>query len=295
VNLFIEQFINGCALGSLYALFGLGFGLVFATLGILNAAHGCYASWAAIAAYYVVEWFQLPFVAAVAVGIGMGGLLALLVDRIAFQPLRDRGHEMLGALITSIAFWIILDNLAGLATGQQSLTFPRGTYPNHLFRLGEIPIPAIQLITIGSMIVVTVGLHLLIARSRFGSAMRAVGWNPNAAALSGVDPRRTMVVIAFLAGAASGFAGVLGGIMTANVSYSLGESLMLKGFAAVVVGGYNDVRGTALAGIALGVLEVMTAQYLSSGLRDGITYALLLGFLLLRPRGLFGSAGYSRA
>jgi branched-chain amino acid transport system permease protein len=295
VNLFIEQFINGCALGSLYALFGLGFGLVFATLGILNAAHGCYASWAAIAAYYVVEWFQLPFVAAVAVGIGMGGLLALLVDRIAFQPLRDRGHEMLGALITSIAFWIILDNLAGLATGQQSLTFPRGTYPNHLFRLGEIPIPAMQLITIGSMIVVTVGLHLLIARSRFGSAMRAVGWNPNAAALSGVDPRRTMVVIAFLAGAASGFAGVLGGIMTANVSYSLGESLMLKGFAAVVVGGYNDVRGTALAGIALGVLEVMTAQYLSSGLRDGITYALLLGFLLLRPRGLFGSAGYSRA
>lgn len=83
--------------------------------------------------------------------------------------------------------------------------------------------------------------------------------------------------------------------MTANVSYSLGESLMLKGFAAVVVGGYNDVRGTALAGVALGILEVMTSQYLSSGLRDGITYALLLGFLLLRPRGLFGSAGYSRA
>ncbi|MBU6190572.1 MAG: branched-chain amino acid ABC transporter permease [Betaproteobacteria bacterium] len=295
MNLFLEQFINGVSLGSLYALFGLGFGLVFATLGILNAAHGCYASWAAIAAYYVVDWFQLPFIAAVAVGIAVGGLLALIVDRIAFQPLRDRGHEMLGALITSIAFWIILDNLAGVATGQQSLTFPRGSFPNQLYRIGDIPIPAMQLITIGSMLVVTVGLHLLIARSRFGSAMRAVGWNPNAAALSGVDPRRTMVVAAFLAGAASGFAGVLGGITTANVSYSLGESLMLKGFAAVVVGGYNDVRGTALAGVALGVLEVMTAQYLSSGLRDGITYALLLGFLLLRPRGLFGSAGFSRA
>lgn len=295
MSLFLEQLINGIALGSLYALFGLGFGLVFSTLGILNAAHGCYASWAAIAAFYFAQWFQLPFIAAVAVGIGTGGLLALLVDRIAFQPLRDRGHEMLGALITSIAFWIILDNLAGLATGQQSLTFPRGSYPNELFRIGGIPISAMQLITIGSMIVVTVGLHLLIARSRFGAAMRAVGWNPSSAALSGVDPRRTMVVIAFLAGAASGFAGVLGGVMTANVSYSLGESLMLKGFAAVVVGGYNDVRGTALAGVALGILEVMTSQYLSSGLRDGITYALLLGFLLLRPRGLFGSAGYSRA
>jgi branched-chain amino acid transport system permease protein len=104
-----------------------------------------------------------------------------------------------------------------------------------------------------------------------------------------------VIITAFLAGATSGLAGALGGITTHNVSFMLGEGLMLKGFAAVVVGGYNDVRGTALAGVALGVLEVMTAQYLSSGLRDGITYALLLGFLLLRPRGLFGSLNFTRA
>jgi branched-chain amino acid transport system permease protein len=104
-----------------------------------------------------------------------------------------------------------------------------------------------------------------------------------------------VVVTAFIAGATSGFAGVLGGITTQNVSFTLGEGLLLKGFAAVVVGGYDDVRGTAVAGVALGVLEVMTSQYLSSGLREGITYALLLGFLLLRPRGLFGSVAFSRA
>ncbi len=295
MDLFLEQLINGCALGSLYALFGLGFGLVFATLGILNAAHGCYASWAAIAALAAVEQLHLPFLPALALGIASGGLLALLVDRVAFQPLRDRGHEMLGALITSIAFWIILDNLAGAATGQQSLSFPRGSYPGTMYHWGEIPLPAMQLITMGSMLAVTVGLHLLVKRTRFGAAMRAVGWNPTAAALGGVNPRNTMVVTAFLAGATSGFAGVLGGVTTQNVSFTLGEGLMLKGFAAVVVGGYDDVRGTAVAGVGLGVLEVMTAQYLSSGLRDGITYALLLGFLLLRPRGLFGGAGFSRA
>ncbi|MEB0113767.1 branched-chain amino acid ABC transporter permease [Variovorax sp. RTB1] len=295
MQLFIEQLINGCALGALYALFGLGFGIVFSTLGILNAAHGSYASWAAIAALAAVEQLKLPFLPALVVGVVGGGLLAVVVDQIAFQPLRKRGSGMLGALITSIAFWIILDNLAGTATGQQSLSFPRGSYPGTMFHLGDIPIPAMQLITVAVMLVVTFGLHILIRRSRFGAAMRAVGWNQTAASLGGVNPRYVVIVTAFIAGATSGLAGVLGGITTHNVSFLLGEGLLLKGFAAVVVGGYDDVRGTAVAGVGLGVLEVMSAQYLSSGLRDGITYALLLTFLLVRPRGLFGSLGFSRA
>ena len=295
MQLFLEQLINGLALGSLYALFGLGFGIVFSTLGILNAAHGTYASWAAIIGLAAVERLNLPFVPALLAGIFGGGLLALVVDQVAFQPLRRRSGGMISALITSISAWIILDSLAGTATGHESLSFPRGSYPDTMFYLGSIPLPAMQIITVVSMLAVTISLHLLIHRSRFGAAMRAVGWNQTAASLGGVNPRHVVVITAFLAGATSGFAGVLGGISTHNVSFSLGEGLMLKGFAAVVVGGYDDVRGTAVAGVALGVLEVMTAQYLSSGLRDGITYALLLGFLLLRPRGLFGSAGFSRA
>src|SRR5690349_6695681 len=102
MQLFLEQLVNGVALGSLYALFGIGFGLVFATLGILNAAHGTYASWAAIAGYYLVDWYGAPFPVAVAGGVVAGGLIAIAVDQIAFQPLRNRGHGMLGALITSI-------------------------------------------------------------------------------------------------------------------------------------------------------------------------------------------------
>jgi branched-chain amino acid transport system permease protein len=295
MELFFEQLINGVALGSLYALFGLGFGIVFATLGILNAAQGTYASWAAIVALAAAEQYKLPFIPAVLTGVVAAGVLALLVDQIAFQPLRRRGKDMLGALITSIACWIILDSLAGTATGHNSLSFPRGTYPATMYHLGSIPLPVMQIITIASMVAVTVGLHVLIRHSRFGAAMRAVGWDQTAASLGGVNPRHVVVITAFIAGATSGLAGVLGGITTQNVSFMLGEGLMLKGFAAVVVGGYDDVRGTAVAGVALGVLEVMTAQYLSSGLRDGITYALLLGFLLLRPRGLFGSLNFSRA
>jgi branched-chain amino acid transport system permease protein len=295
MQLFIEQLINGAALGSLYALFAVGFGLVFATLGILNAAHGTYASWAAIAALFVTQRLGLPFPLVLLTGVLAGGVLALIVDQIGFQPLRARGGGMLGALITSIAFWIILDSLAGLATGQQSLSFPPGSYPATMLYLGPIPLPSMQLITVGLMLAVTIGIHLLMRHSRFGAAMRAVGWNGTAAALGGVNPRVVIVATAFLAGATSGLAGVLAGISTQNVSFSLGQGLLLKGFAAVVVGGYDDVRGAAVAGVALGVLEVMSAQYLSTSLRDGITYALLLGFLLLRPRGLFGRASFIRA
>lgn len=295
MSLFVEQLVNGWAIGSLYALFGIGFGLVFSTLGILNAAHGTYASWAAIIGYYTVAWYGVPFPVAVLCGVFGGGIIAILVDQLGFQPLRSRRVGLLGAFITSIGFWIILDSLAGFATGQQSLAFPARSYPNTLMEIGPIKVSQIQLIIIASLIVVTAGIHLLIQRSRIGSAMRAVGWNDLAAGLGGVNSRIVILLTAFLAGATSGLAGVLAGVATNNVHFSLGEGLMLKGFAAVVVGGFNDVRGTAIAGIMLGIIEVFVAQYISTAFRDGVTYTLLLGFLILRPRGLFGSAGFVRA
>ncbi|MBK9082437.1 MAG: branched-chain amino acid ABC transporter permease [Rhizobiales bacterium] len=295
MQLFLEQTINGVALGSLYALFGVGFGLVFATLGILNAAHGCYASWAAIVGYYAVESVGLPFPVAILAGVIAGGAIAIIVDQIAFQPLRDRGTGLLGALITSIGFWIILDSLAGFATGQQSLAFPAASYPSGMTSIAGLRVPTMQIVVIVALAVCTVGIYLLIQKTRVGAAMRAVGWNPVSASLGGVNSRMVILLTAFLAGATSGLAGVLGGIATSNVSFTLGEGLMLKGFAAVVVGGFDDVRGTAIAGICLGVIEVFVAQYLSTSLRDGITYSLLLIFLVVRPRGLFGSASFQRA
>ncbi|MBD8664220.1 branched-chain amino acid ABC transporter permease [Rhizobium sp. CFBP 8752] len=295
MQLFIEQLINGWALGSLYALFGIGFGLVFATLGILNAAHGTYASWAAIIGYYAVERFGVPFPIAILAGVVGGGLLAMAVDQIGFQPLRSRKAGMLGALITSIAFWIILDSLAGFATEHQSLAFPAASYPSKMFAIGPLRIPQMQVIIIASLLICTAGIYLLIQKTRLGAAMRAVGWNEVAAGLGGVNARVVILLTAFLAGATSGLAGVLGGIATSNVSFTLGEGLMLKGFAAVVVGGYDDVRGTAIAGIMLGIIEVFVAQYISTEFRDGFTYILLLVFLIARPRGLFGSTSFMRA
>lgn len=295
MQLLLEQVINGCALGAVYGLFAIGFGLVFSTLGILNAAHGTYATFAAIAAYYGATALGLPFALTVLIGVLSGVALALVVDQLAFQPLRGRGTGMIGALITSIACWMVLDSLAGSATEQQSLSFPIGTYPSAIWYIGSVPLPEMQILAIGLLLAVTAGVHWLLARSRLGAAMRAVGWNQAAAQIAGVNPRVVILATAALAGATSGLAGVLGGISTNNVSASLGEGMLLKGFAAVVVGGFSDVRGAAVAGIGLGIAEVLSAQYISTSMRDAITYGLLLGFLVLRPRGLFGATSFVRA
>ncbi|MDP2119285.1 MAG: branched-chain amino acid ABC transporter permease [Hoeflea sp.] len=295
MTLFLEQLVNGISLGSLYALFGIGFGLVFATLGVLNVAHGAYASWAAILGYFSVEYFGVPFPVAVGIGVFGGGIIAIAVDQIGFQPLRGRKTGMLGALITSIAFLIILDSLAGMVTNHQSWAFPSSSYPSGMVDLGIIRVPEMQIIIIVSTLICGVGIYALIQKTRIGAAMRAVGWSDEAAALSGVNPRMVILLTAFLAGATSGLAGVLGGAATSNISHMLGEGLLLKGFAAVVVGGFDDVRGTVIAGILLGICEVFVAQYLSTTYRDGFTYVLLLTFLVARPRGLFGSRDFMRA
>jgi len=295
MELFASQLLNGLSLGSLYGLFGIGFGLVFATLGILNAAQGCYASWAAIAALVVAERAGLPFPLIMFAGMGAAAVVAVIVDQMGFQPLRARGADMLGALITSIAFWMILDSLAGFATGQQSLSFPPQSYPGQMLLTQPVPLPAMQLIAILALVVVAIGTHLLMTRSAIGSAIRAVGWNPVSAALSGVNSRYVIMLTAALSGAISGLAGTLGGVLTSNVSFTLGQGLMLKGFAAVVVGGYSDVRGTAIAGVVLGILEVFVGQYFSASYRDAFTYSLLLVFLLVKPQGLFGKGSFVRA
>lgn len=289
MDLFIQQLGNGVALGSLYAIFGLGFGLVFSTLGILNAAHGTYATWGALVGLFAVTNLGLPFWAAVLVGIVGAGIIGIVVDQLAFQPLRSRTDDLLPALITSIAFWIALGAIARIATGARISRFPPGSVPERLYEAGPVLLTWIQVVSIVAAILITGAMYLLFVRTRIGAAMRAVGYDPDAASLGGANPRVVIYLTAFLAAAIAGLAGVLAGVSTSNVSFLLGESLLLKGFAAVVVGGFGDVRGTALGGILIGIFEVLGAQYVSGSFRDAITFGLLLLFLMYRPRGLFGS------
>ena len=289
MTLFLQQVINGLAVGASYAMFAMGFGLVFATMGILNVAHGAYATWGAIIALFAFTSLSLPMPAAIAVGVAGGGLIGIAVDQIAFEPLRRRGGGLLGPIITSIGFWIILGQLALIATDARIKTFPRDALPRGFVRTGGLVIPYHQIITFVASIILLVGVYLFVNRTRAGAEMRAVGWDPDSSALSGVNPRRVVIVTSFLAAGMAAVAGILSSISTNNVSFTLGEGLLLKGFAAVIVGGFGDLRGAYLGGIIIGLTEVLGAQYVSNSFRDFITFGLLILILVVRPQGLLGN------
>lgn len=293
--LFTQQLVNGLALGATYALFAMGFGLVFAVLGILNVAHGTFATWGALFALYMVRTLEMPFIVGALVGVVGAGLLGVLVDRIAFEPLRKRGSGLLGPIITSIGIWIILGELAQLTTGARAYRFPQGSFPDQLIMIGALRLQLVQIVNIVLALVVAIILHRFLRGSSTGASIRAVGYNDLAASLSGVDPKRAVLLTSFLAAAIAGLAGIMSGLATNNVSFFMGEALLLKGFAAVVVGGFGDVRGAMIGGLIIGVSEVLGAQYISSSFRDAITFGLLLLFLIVRPRGLFGELTFNRA
>lgn len=295
MELLAQQLVNGIALGSIYALFAVGFALILAKMGILNVAHGTFATWGALASYWLVSEHGMSFWLALVLGVTFAGLLGVAADQIAFEPLRRRNAGTFAPIIASIGIWIILLTLAEAFAGPVAVSYPTGSVPSTPFEMfGLLLLPA-QVISIVALVVVVTLVHLLLTKSRFGAAVRAVAVDPRSATIVGVNARRTLIIVAFLAAAIAGLAGILGALSDNNVSATIGEGLLLKGFAAVVVGGYGDIRGAALMGVAIGVLEVMSSQYISSGFRDAITFGVLLIVLVLRPQGIFGERQLVRA
>lgn len=290
-----QQLLNGLALGGAYALFAVGFGIVFSTMQILNLAQGVYATWAAITAYWVFDATGVPFWIGCLVGAAAGALVAIATDQIAFQPLRGRGAEqMLGAIITSIAMWIALRELASILTDAAPLGFPSESVPNGRVEILGTTVLGTQIITIALALVVTALIYLLLHHTRTGAAVRAIGFSRPAAAIAGVNPRSAIIVGAGVSGVATGLAGVLYA-SNQSFSFNMGDALLLQGFAAVVIGGVGDVRASAAGGFLVGMTQVLSAQYISGTLQDAIVFGLLLVFLVARPRGLFGTADLVRA
>ncbi|GAA1942196.1 branched-chain amino acid ABC transporter permease [Nocardioides hwasunensis] len=295
MQLLAQQLVNGVALGSIYALFAVGFALILAKMGILNVAHGTFATGGALASYWLVFEHGFSFWVALAVGVVFAGALGVLADLVAFEPLRRRNAGVFAPIIASIGVWIVLLTLAEAFAGPSAVSYPAGSVPSEPLRFaGLIVLPA-QVISLVALVVVVTAVHLLLTRTRFGAAVRAVAVDTRSATIVGVNSRNVLIAVAFMAAAIAGLAGVLGALSDNNVSATIGEALLLKGFAAVVVGGYGDIRGAALVGVAIGVLEVMSSQYISSGFRDAITFGVLLVVLVLRPQGLFGERQLVRA
>ncbi|MBE1877747.1 branched-chain amino acid ABC transporter permease [Myceligenerans pegani] len=285
----MQQLLNGLFVGSIYALFAIGFTLVFGILDRLNLAHPSVFAASAFIGIELVEVAGLPWWAALPAVAVVGGVLGLVVERVAFRPLKGRADAHFAGLISSIALGGMIIALLQWRYGPDTRRFPAGTFPDGQLELLGARFTILQAAILVISVVLMVALAWLVARSRLGRAMRAVAENPTAARVLGVDVDRVTATTFAISAALGAVAGALFAMNVNSAQLGMGSAIELKGLAVIIVGGMGSLPGALVGGLLLGVAEVLAVQYIGSSWRDLVAFALLFGLLILRPQGIFGS------
>jgi branched-chain amino acid transport system permease protein len=289
-----QQIFNGLVAGSVYALFALGFTLIFGVLHILNLAHGAVFTWGAFAGLYSITLLHMPLAAALPLAMVVAGVVAVGVDWLAFRPLRKRRASEFSAIVSSIGASLVLLAIVQRVSETKVVRYPFGTLPVQIYDFAGIRISLMQLIIVGGTIFLVSALLWYLYRTSFGRQIRAVAVSERTAGLLGVNPDAVYLQTFFISGALAGAAGVLIGIAFNSVHFLMGEPFMLRAFVVVVLGGLGSIIGALLAGLLLGLIHTFAIAYLSTAYSDAILFTLLFMILLLRPTGFFGAQASER-
>jgi branched-chain amino acid transport system permease protein len=283
-----QQLINALCLGSVYALFALGFTLVFGILGVINLSHGAIFMLGSYTALLLVDKFALPLWLALLVAMLVSGLIGLIVDFIVLKPLRARNAPHLAPMIATIGVAIMLTNLAQGLFGAENKRFPQGTVPEDSINWGNVQVTTLQIAIVVISFALMLVLLVAMKRTQLGRALRAIAESPKAAYLLGINVEGLFYLTSFAAAALGGAAGVLIGLSFNAISPFMGQPMLHKGIAVIILGGMGDIRGALIGGLFLGFAEVLSVAYISSDVRDGVAFGLLFLILLIRPSGMFG-------
>jgi branched-chain amino acid transport system permease protein len=288
--LFLQQLVNGLTLGGIYAMIAVGYTMIYGVIQLINFAHGEIYMFGAFFAVTFITALGFPFYLAFILSMACCAVCGMLLDTIAYRPLR--GYPRLAALITAIGMSIFLQNLAMIIWGSRPIPFPQSAVPEYFektaFSISNVSISWFQIFIFGFTTVMMVGLYLIINKTRYGKAMRAVAQNKTMAEFLGINTNRIITYTFALAGALGAAAGILVGAYYNSIFPTMGYVAGVKAFAAAVLGGIGSVPGAMLGGIVLGVAEAFGAGYLSSLYRDGISYAVMIIVIIFIPTGFFG-------
>jgi branched-chain amino acid transport system permease protein len=284
--------------------------LVYGVLRLINFAHseifmiGVFASLFALHAIGIdvtdppKAGFALlgALLFALFVAMAVSGIAAVVMERVAYRPLRRRGAPRLAALITAIGMSLFLQELFAIRYGRNELGFPRVLEKRQLFAFEGANVRSDKVLVFIAAVVLMIGLERFVARSRVGRGVRAVAQDQETAALMGVDINRVIAITFLLGGMLAGAAGFLYGLFFEVARYNIGFLPGIKAFTAAVLGGIGNVRGALLGGLLLGVLETYGQTVLGGEWKDVFAFTVLVLVLLFRPTGLLGeSAGRARA
>ncbi|AKG22733.1 branched-chain amino acid ABC transporter permease [Calothrix sp. 336/3] len=306
-NLFLQNFLNGLSIGSVYAIFALGYTLVYSILGIINLAHGAVFTLGAYFTYALMGSkfgfngvlanaalpIQLPFTIALILGSILAGIVGVLVERIAFLPLRKRNSDPLLTVVSSLGVGVVIVNVIQYLVGAESYTFPADTYGNlpSAINFGTeanpIPIRTVQIfIFVVSMVFVGI-LTYFINKTKYGKAMQAIAEDVTTSSLLGINCDRFIMLTFFISSFLAGLAGTLVASSISVAGPYFGIGFGLRGLAVIVLGGLGSIPGAVIGGLIIGIVEAFVpTEY--SGYKDAVSFGILFIMLLVRPQGLLG-------
>jgi len=292
---FVQQMINGITIGAFYSLVALGYTMVYGVLKLINFAHGDLFMWGAYLGLTGINvlvgllaqnsaWFIMPSVVIVMVSVALVGVL---VERIAYRPLRTAGR--LAPVISALGVAFILQSVARNVYGASYKTYPSDITPTGGITIaGGARVSVMQIIVLIVSFVLMAALYLFVQRTRVGTAMRAVSLNHDVSRLMGVDVNRIIAIVFLIGPGLGGVAGMIVGLYYGSFDFTLGWSYGLKAFIAAILGGIGNIPGAMIGGMFLGIIETLGSGYLSPQWKDVIAYVILIVILIFRPTGLLG-------
>jgi branched-chain amino acid transport system permease protein len=299
----LDQLVAGITLGSVYGLIAIGYSMVYGILKLLNFAHGEVFMIGSYIGYFTLTALggaadpHLPIAIVIALMFAAAmlgaGALGVVIERFAYRPLRKKRAPRIAPLISALGVSFCLQQLAVICFGSiprqyDSFSFANGSLFTSV-SIGPFEIEYMQLFVISTTVLLMVGLTIFIARTQVGRAMRATSFDLEAASMMGIDVDRVIVVTFLIGSALAGAAGVMNGLIFQNVDPYVGFQVGLIAFTAAVVGGIGSIPGAMIGGLAIGLGRAFAVGYVSSAYQDVIVFAILIGVLLLRPSGIFGT------
>ena len=278
-----QQIVNGCVVGGVYSLLGLGLSLIYVVVRMVNFSHGELVMIAAFTTYFIVKLFD-SFVLGMIGGILVATAAAILLERVAVRPLWDSPRIM--SLIATIGISIAISNLVMVIIGPNPVLLDT-QFTKHLVSLGFATISLHRLIVLLVAIAAVAAVGIFLQKTWTGLGLRALMENELAGQIVGVNPRGVAVVTFAIAGAAAGLAGALSAPLVI-LTPTMGVEITLRGFAVLVLGGIGNVWGVILSGPIIGVAESLSTAFFPSGFQNLFVFGFMIAALILRPHGLFG-------
>jgi branched-chain amino acid transport system permease protein len=295
--------ITGLAQGAIIALFALGYTLVYGVLKLINFAHSEVFMIGTFGALYATRWMGIsPGTGAIHTGISLvlilvgaaivamaaSGLTAVVLERVAYRPLRRRGAGRLSALISAIGASLFLQETFALWQGRNLVAFPRLMDKRVLFHVFNAEIRNDQLLVILGALVMMIVLDRFVRTTRLGRGVRAVAQSPETATLMGVNIDRVVTLTFLLGGLMAGAAGVITALYQTSIWYFQGFSAGLYAFTAAVMGGIGNIRGAVLGGFIIGIIQGISDNRIGNDWTPAIVFVYLIIIMVFRPQGLIG-------